>query len=212
MRLSRCWPKRGTWACGLRGAPMARCGGTALKRVESLNRQTVRFRPWRPCCSPLFPVARWGNAVPVSVAVACSDNANSAKPAAPLSNLPMWLCADELGTATSVRSSSVPGIHSAAGHVARHARSLSEPTSVVEASDPSVALLGSVSVPGLVLVLDTAFSSVEWFADSCPIDQPLPAPCGSHATRAGLERALLREHSDCFMLPRVEVYKHGRSI
>jgi hypothetical protein len=99
--------------------------------------------------------------VPGSVAVVCNDNANSAKPAAPWSGLPMWWCADELDTAALARSSSVHGIHSAAGHVARHAQSLSKPVSVAEASDPCVVLLGSGPAQSLALDLDTASSSVE---------------------------------------------------
>ena len=168
---------------------MARNGGMALKMVESMKRQTVRFRPLRPCFSPLFPVARWGNAMPVSVAVVCNDSANSAKPAAPLIGLPMWLCADESGTATWAQSSCAPEIHSAAGHAAKPVQSLSGPVSVDEASDPCVVLLGSVSVQGLALVLDTAFSSVERFANSYPGVALSHSLCGSHATTAELGHA-----------------------
>src|SRR5215211_1017513 len=156
MRFARCWPRIGTSACSPIGAHMARSGGISLKMVESMKRQTVRFRPLRPCFSPLFPVARWGNAVPASVAVVCIDSANSAKPAARLIGLSMWLCADEFDTVALARSSCGHGIHSAVGHVARHAQSLSEPGSVAEASDPYVGLLGSGPAQALALALDTA--------------------------------------------------------
>src|SRR5574341_1331622 len=144
MRLSRCRPTMGISACSPMGADMSRNGGTSLKMVESMKRQTVRFRPLRPCFSPLFPVARWGNGVPVSVAVVCNDSANSAKLVARWTDLPRWLYADELGTATLAPSSFAHEIHSAAGHAAKHVQSLSGPASVVEASDPCVVLLESV--------------------------------------------------------------------
>src|SRR5215211_2319007 len=180
MRFARCWPRIGTSACSPIGAHMARSGGISLKMVESMKRQTVRFRPWRLCFSPLFPVARWGNVVPVSVAVVCSDSANSAKPAARLTGLPRRWYAAELGTATLAPSSCAHEIHSAVGHAAKHAQSLSGPASVDEASDRYVVRLGSVPAQALALVLGTAFSSVERFADSCPTDPPLSVPSSVH--------------------------------
>jgi len=122
----------------------------------------------------------------VSVAVVCIDSANSAKLAARLSGLPMCRYADKFDNATLAPSSFAHESHSIADHAAKHAQSLSEPTSVDEASDPCVLLLGGAPRQAVVLVLDTAFSSVEWFADSYPIDQPLPVPSSVHAAKARL--------------------------
>src|SRR5215510_7129210 len=134
----------GTSACLPMGAHMARSGGTSLKMVESMKRQTVRFRPLRPCFRPLFPVASWGNVMPGSVLVVCSDSANFAKPVALLIGLPMWWSAAGSDIATSAQSSCAHESHTAADHAAIHAQSLSWPVSIAQASDLCVVLPGCV--------------------------------------------------------------------
>jgi hypothetical protein len=101
----------------------------------------------------------------------------------------MWLYAAELGTATVAPSSFVHEIHSAAGHAAKHAQSLFGLVSAGEATDRYVVLLEPVPTQGLALVLDTASSSVEWFANSYPGVALQHSLCGSHATTAELEHA-----------------------
>jgi len=101
----------------------------------------------------------------------------------------MWLYADELGSARLAPSSFVHEIHSAGGHAAKHAQSLSGLVSAGEATDRYVVLLESVPTQGLALVLDTVVSSVEWFANSYPGVALPHSLCDSHATTAELAHA-----------------------
>jgi len=124
----------------------------------------------------------------------------------------MWWYAAGSDIATSAQSSCAHESHTAADHAAIHAQSLSWPVSIAQAYDLCVVLLGSVPAQDLALVLDIAFSSVEWCASSYPGVEQQRSLCGSHVTTAELGRASLDEHSYYFVQSHVTSCKHGMSV
>src|SRR6266542_877407 len=146
------------------GAQQARSGGISLKMVESINRHTVRFRPFSPRLSPLLLGAKWESAAPAPAAGACSAGADYARPVEWWPDLTTSGRVGGSNNAALALSKRAHGNRSGAGRDPKPVQSHGEPTSVAWPGGQYAVRIAVAHLPEHLDDLESARPSARSFA------------------------------------------------